>query len=125
MPEDLKIDSTKDTLEIICKSGFISLNGNSIIPNAKTFFEPVANWIDDYIQNPAENTEVTLKFNYIDTASVQSIFELLKRLRDIPNYENRISINWYFEFDDPELLEVGEIMEARLKLKFNYIEFSA
>jgi hypothetical protein len=125
MPEDLKIDSTKDTLEIICKNGYISLSGNSIIPNAKTFFAPVADWLDSYIQDAAEKTEVTLKFNYIDTASVQSIFDLLKKMRDIPNFEDRVVINWYFEFDDPELLEVGEIMEARLKLKFNYIEFSA
>ena len=120
---DLIMEGKKDSLEIICKSdGNISLTGNSILPNALKFFQPVYDWITEYLKTPAENTVVTLKIEYIDTSSVQALFDMLKMLREMPEYEDRLMVNWYFEYDDPELLEVGEIMEGRLKIKFNYIE---
>lgn len=121
---ELKIESKKDTLEIICTSGKIDISGNSILPNAITFFKPVFEWATKYVENPAKLTEVTLKIEYIDTSSVQALFDLLKLLKDIPNYESRLVVNWYFEFDDPELLEVGEIIDGRLKLNMNFIEFT-
>lgn len=122
--KELNLNATKDTLDISCKNGFISMAGNSILPNAQTFFQPVMEWVDEYIKSPEKHTEITLKFNYVDTASVQAVFDVLKKFRLIPDFEDRVVVNWYFEFDDPELLEVGEIMEGRLKIKFNYIEFS-
>jgi len=123
--KDLIINSTKDSLEVICKDGQLSMEGNSILANAQKFFQPVMDWVDEYIQSPPDNTEITLKFNYVDTASVQAVFDVLKKFREISNFEERVVVNWYFEFDDPELLEVGEIMEGRLKIKFNYIEFTS
>ena len=122
---ELLIKPNKDTLEIKCAKGKISMSGNSILPNPQTFFKPVNEWVDEYIKSPAEKTAISLKFNYVDTASVQAVFDILKKFRDIPNFEEKVYVDWYFEFDDPELLEVGEIMEGRLKLKFNFIEYSA
>jgi hypothetical protein len=121
---DLIIEEKKDNLGIKCSKGKISMTGNSLLPNAQKFFQPVEEWVDAYVKSPAPKTTITLKFNYVDTASVQAIFNVLKKFREIPDYEENVVVNWHFEFDDPELLEVGEIMEGRLKLKFNYIEFS-
>ena len=121
---DLIIEEKKDNLGITCSKGSVTMTGNSLLPNAQKFFQPVNDWVDEYIKDPKPKTEITLKFNYVDTASVQAIFNLLKKFREIPGYEENVIVNWHFEFDDPELLEVGEIMEGRLKLKFNFIEFS-
>lgn len=121
---DLIINPEKDKLTVKCSKGKISMSGNSILPNTQTFFKPVNDWVDEYIKKPEKKTEITLKFNYIDTSSVQAIFDILKKFRDVPNFEENVVVNWYFEFDDPELLEVGEIMEGRLKLKFNFIEYT-
>ena len=121
---DLIIEEKKDNLGITCSKGSVTMTGNSLLPNAQKFFQPVNDWVDEYIKDPKPKTEITLKFNYVDTASVQAIFNLLKKFREIPGYEENVIVNWHFEFDDPELLEVGEIMEGRLNLKFNFIEFS-
>ena len=121
---DLIIEEKKDNLGITCSTGKISMSGNSLLPNAQKFFQPVDEWVDEYVKSPAPKTEVTLKFNYVDTASVQAIFNVLKKFREIPDFEENVTVNWHFEFDDPEMLEIGEIMEGRLKLKFNFIEFT-
>lgn len=112
-----------DSLAIECRDGSISMKGNSILAYPRKFFQPVSDWVTAYVKEPDVQTDVVLKFEYIDTASVQAIFDILKLLKQIPDYQNRVLVNWYFEFDDPELLEVGEIMETRLKLKFNFVEY--
>jgi hypothetical protein len=117
------LEPKEDTLAIECRDGSISMKGNSILAYPRKFFQLVTDWVSEYVKEPAVQTDVILKFEYIDTASVQSIFDILKLLKHIPDYEKSVLVNWYFEFDDPELLEVGEIMEARLKLKFNYVEY--
>lgn len=121
--EELILEPKEDSLAIECRKGSISMKGNSILAYPRKFFQPVTDWVNEYVKEPADHTEVVLRFDYIDTASVQSIFDILKQLKRIPDYDDRVMVHWYFEFDDPELLEVGEIMEARLKLKFNFVEF--
>lgn len=101
----------------------ITFQGTSILHDPISFFKPVSEWVETYIGSPADQTSVILKFEYLDTASVQAIFDILKRLKKIPGAGNRLHISWYFEFDDPELLEIGEIMETRLRIKFDFIEY--
>jgi len=121
----LNIEQTKNTPEINCEYGLITIVGNSILENPISFFKPLHDWADEYLLAPALTTTVTLKFHYINTSSVQSIFDLLKLLREkIPSSSDTLIVNFYFEFDDPELLEVGEIMAGRLKLDFNFTEYS-
>jgi hypothetical protein len=120
--EELIIKKKRDAPEIICREGFVSMKGNSILADPKAFFQPVNDWIEAYIKDPAETTSVDLEFDYVDTASVQSVFSLLKLLKKVPRHEKRVVVNWHYEFDDPELLEVGEIMQTRLGLNFNFVE---
>ncbi len=121
--KDFILEPKDDSLAIECRDGSISMHGNSILAYPKKFFQPVMDWVTEYVSQPADRTDVVLRFDYIDTASVQSVFDILKLLKKIPDWEESVLVNWYFEFDDPELLEVGEIMEARLKLKFNFVEY--
>ena len=122
--KELILEPGKDTLEIKCSHGKISMQGNSLLADPKKFFQPVNDWITEYIKDPAQTTEITLRFEYMDTASIQAIFDLLMSIKVITKINKQLVVNWYFEFDDPELLEVGEIMSGRLKLDFNYIEYT-
>lgn len=121
---DLIIEPTKKSLEIKCVPGEIRFSGNSILQDAKKFFDPVIKWTQEYVNSPEVYTLVDLKLHYVDTASVQRIFEMLEVLKKIKNSENEIVVNWHYEMDDPELLELGEIMDGRLGLEFNFIEYS-
>lgn len=120
--EELILKSKRDTPHIVCRDGYLSMKGNSILADPKTFFLPISQWVEEYVTTKPEKTEVELNFDYVDTASVQSIFSILKILKKISGHEESVVVNWYYEFDDPELLEVGEIMQTRLNLNFNFVE---
>lgn len=121
---ELILEGKKDKLNVHCSNGKIEMSGNSILQDAQKFFRPIEEWIADYVKNPANQTEITLKFEYIDSASVQSISILLKYFKDWSEDKSpSVIVNWYFEFDDPELLELGEILQGRLNIPFNFIEY--
>ena len=121
--KDFHLEASKNTLEILCTQNEIKLEGNSILPNPESFFSPLMNWVSEYILTAPEKVNFSLKFAYIDTASVQTVFNVLSLFKKLEDYQNRVYVKWYFEFDDPELLEIGEIMEGRLNFKFDFIEY--
>ena len=121
--DNISIEPTKKSLEVECSPGYFKLSGNSILSDPRKFFQPIVEWVDDYIKNPMDKTTVDLKLEYVDTASVQSVFDIMRLFKPVQDREKEVTVNFYFEFDDPELLELGEIMEGRLGIKFNFIEY--
>jgi hypothetical protein len=121
--ENIKIEPTKKSLEVECSPGYFKLSGNSILSDPRKFFKPIVEWVESYLQNPEDVTTVDLKLEYVDTASVQSVFDIMRMFKVLQEQKKELVVNFYFEFDDPELLELGEIMEGRLGIKFNFIEY--
>jgi len=121
--ENITIEPTKKSLEVECSPGYFKLSGNSILSDPRKFFKPIVEWVESYLKEPEEVTTVDLKLEYVDTASVQSVFDVMRMFKVLQEQKKELVVNFYFEFDDPELLELGEIMEGRLGIKFNFIEY--
>ena len=121
--ENISIEPTKKSLEVECSPGYFKLSGNSILSDPRKFFKPIVEWVEEYIQAPKDVTTIDLKLEYVDTASVQSVFDIMRMFKPLQENGKEVNVNFYFEFDDPELLELGEIMEGRLGIKFNFIEY--
>lgn len=121
--ENITIEPTKKSLEVECSPGYFKLSGNSILSDPRKFFQPIVEWIEKYMQDPQDKTNIDLKLEYVDTASVQSVFDIMRMFKPLQDLNKDVAVNFYFEFDDPELLELGEIMEGRLGIKFNFIEY--
>ena len=121
--DKLIIKATPKSLSVKFAPGELNLSGNSILSDPKIFFEPVLNWCKEYVDAPNEATTVNFKLEYVDTASVQLLIDILAVLGKLDHQVHTLNINWYYEPDDPELLELGEIMAGRLGLEFNFIQY--
>ncbi len=119
--EDLYIAATNRTLEIRCEKGVIDLSGRSILNDPNSFFNPIEEWIKNYIKSPEPKTIINCNFEYIDTASFKRIYNILKEFEKI-NKEYSVIINWHIENDDPEIMELGNILDNRISLEFNFIQ---
>ncbi len=118
----LFIDSTKTTPRIdFRQTGIFILEGKTCPVNVNTFYNPIFRWIDGII---IENVVFDIKLEYINSASVKKIFELLKHI-DTNNNIKKISINWHYEEGDDDILETGQILaESLTRPEFRYCEFS-
>jgi len=121
--DDLIIKPTDKSLAVDISYGIFNFTGRSILTDPKLFFEPINNWVNRYLKQPAEETVVNVKLDYIDTASTQSLYQILRQLNTVRKKGLVMMVNWYIEDEDPEMKELGEMVEQRLGLEFNYIQY--
>ena len=103
--------------------GILNFTGRSILTDPKVFFEPVNNWVNKYMKSPAEETVVNVKLEYIDTASTQALYQILRTLNSVRKKGLVFMVNWHVEDEDPEMKELGEMIEQRLGVEFQYISY--
>jgi hypothetical protein len=122
--ENLLIKATSRNPEVDFNvNGNIRIKGRSIPEDAGLFYNYLYSWIFRYCMNPMPETNVNLELEYMNSGSAKSILQILRELSQITyNSNNKLTINWYYELGDEDMLEKGEYFESILKHKFTFIE---
>ena len=103
-------------------SGKVEIKGRSIPENSIEFYKPLVDWLEAYLSNPAELTEVNIQLEYFNTSSSKCILDVFKKLEAIYKSGNEVVIKWYYEEDDEDMLEAGEDYQSIIKIPFKMIE---
>jgi hypothetical protein len=121
--EELRILPTKNTPEIILNpQGIIRIKGRSIHENVTDFFEPVEDWISEYITVPADITSVDMNLEYFNSASAKVFIHILQKVTYVTLKHKKFVFNWYYEEGDDDILERGEYFASVLDVRFNFIK---
>lgn len=105
-------------------SGNFELKGKSIPENTISFYKPLFQWLDNYIQNPASETNLNIQLDYFNTSSSKSIVDLFKKLELLSkNGKSEATINWLYNHEDDDMLEAGEDYKSIIKIPFNLVSF--
>jgi len=123
--KEFRIPPTRNSPEILMTpDGIIKIRGRSIHENVLDFFEPVENWIDEYVEVPADITCVDINLEYFNSASARTIIHLLQKIIHVQLKNKKFIFNWYYEEGDEDILERGEYFAAVLDVPFNFIKIS-
>jgi hypothetical protein len=119
--KDLIIEPTNKTpLVEFHTDGKLTLAGNSYPENVRDFYGPVISWVD---QLETEEINLDLIMDYTNTASAKVLLEMLRKF-DITSRFKTVNINWYYEEDDEDTLEAGQLLEDILTHStFKYVEY--
>lgn len=120
--EDLIITATEESLSATLKDGLIELSGRSIPEDPVKNFAPILEWINEYIQNPSAETEINLRFEYLNTSSSKHILSILEILDRVHSEKHKMVINWSYEVGDDDMYELGKFYETIINIPINYIE---
>lgn len=101
------------------ESGVIELKGRSIPENSLEFYKPLIEWVEKYAAQNKSETNVNIQLEYFNTSSSKCLLDLFKKLESIGS---KVTINWYYEQDDEDMLEAGEDYEAIINVPFKMIE---
>jgi hypothetical protein len=121
--DDVIIKPTDKSMAVDISYGILNFTGRSILTDPKVFFDPINAWVSHYLKDPSEETVVNIKLEYIDTASTQALYQILRQLNNLRKKGLGLIINWYIEAGDPEMKELGEMIEQRLDIEFQYISY--
>ncbi len=83
-------------------TGELILSGKSIPINAPRIFEPILDWINEYIKDPRQTTNLRLNLEYFNTASSIWLAKIVKALTTITKPECVLFLHIYFSIEDFE-----------------------
>jgi hypothetical protein len=108
MMNELIIEQTPKTPQIDLNqfTGDLLFYGRSIPENATKFYEPILNWVAEYISAANPTTNLRLDLEYFNTASSMYLAKMLKVLSRIKVPEYVLIIHLYIP--DEEFNEMNE-----------------
>lgn len=120
------IEPTKETPHVVLDTGAnrFEVSGRCFPLNAKGFYAPVLEWLDAYVEKPNASTEFIFRLEYFNTPSSKSISDILKRLKAIQDGGKEMKIIWYYEEDDIDILDLGDVFSRTLDIPFDFREYS-
>ncbi len=120
MDSTIFIRETEDTPRVICSvDGKIYISGKSINEDPLAFYKPILDWIT---QLKAENIEINIQLEYLNTSSSKQIFNLLKTAKE-NQWKKSILIKWFYDMNDEDECELGKEFESLLELPFEFYNF--
>ncbi len=97
------------------------ISGHSIPEDVIKSYEPVVKWIDENVEKIKKKIEFNFKLDYINSNSTKMIFDILSKLNNSYQAGIDISINWFYEDDDEDIRDEGELFASLFKLPFKLI----
>jgi hypothetical protein len=122
--EPLYIEATSKTplVNFNADAGIVEIKGRSIPENSIEFYKPIVDWLTKYADEATGSTEVNIHLDYFNTSSSKCILDVFKKLELIHKAEKEVTINWYYEEDDEDMLEAGEDYESIIRVPFKLIQ---
>ncbi|MGB8489447.1 MAG: SiaC family regulatory phosphoprotein [Bacteroidales bacterium] len=100
--KNMFVEQTEKTplIDLNYVSGELILSGKSIPINAPRIFEPVLDWVNEYVRNPRQTTNLRLNLDYFNTASSIWLAKIVKSLTGISKPESVLILHIYFPIED-------------------------
>jgi len=120
---DINIKPTRKTPSILFNESEkrLIIEGRSILENPARFYKPLIAKLKDCYNRPIGKLEIDFKLEYFNTTSSIVILQVLKHIYSLHNSNSEIIINWYYDEDDEDLLEVGQDYSELLNFPFNLV----
>ncbi len=118
--EHLIIKPSKNTPFVsFNKNGEMLIEGRSYPSESVSFFQPLFEWVKKY---RGDDTKFKIKLEYFNTSTCKQLLSLLRVLYD-NNSKEKVHVEWCYEENDLDLLEIGEHMESILGVKFIFTKY--
>jgi len=102
-------------------SNELNFAGESYPENAIKVYEPVYQWIDEFLKKPYRDIRVNFRMSYFNTSSSKCLLEILKKLEKyLLTNKGKVTVYWYYEEEDIDMLEFGEFFENDVRIPFEY-----
>ena len=111
------------TIYLNFQTGEMEFSGKSIPENAEFLFQPVLEWMDEYLKSPSEITIFIIKLEYFNTSSSKYLVEVFRKFENLFKSGGKVSIQWYYEQEDEDMQESGEDFRDILKVPVELIVY--
>ncbi|MCK4748381.1 MAG: DUF1987 domain-containing protein [Bacteroidales bacterium] len=121
MSQQLFIPATEDKPEVNLDplQDKFEISGKSLPEDAKSFYDPIIEWFEEYTKEPNDLTVFNIRLNYFNSSSARKIVELLSVLEMIKEDGKEARIIWHYKSHDDIMRERGEEVKMVLDIPFD------
>jgi hypothetical protein len=106
------------------ESGVLEISGESYHEYTIEFYQPIFEWLRKYFETPGRKVIFNFKMTYFNTSSSRRFLEIFDLLEDYKKEKNGdVTVNWYYQKEDVDMLESGEEYSEDVDLNFNLIPY--
>lgn len=124
MLELIDIKANKSTPHIVfdCENKVFLIEGESYPENAIAFYEPIINWVKDYLSLTEQGIDLSFRLLYINTSSTKALLVLLDLIEEAHEAGKKSHINWIYDRENEIACEIGEDLKYGLNLPFSIVQ---
>lgn len=122
--KNVLIEETDTTprVELDFTKGLFEFKGLSIPEDTQGFYNPIAQTLEQYAQNPTTKKNLlTFTFLYINTSTSAMVSRILKIFEAIQAKGCKVNVVWSFETDDEDMKDLGTYFSSFTNLPFKFI----
>ena len=118
--EKYSIEGTHNTPDIVFdfKRGVLYISGRSIPENSLEFYNPLFSAIDNYVNDPRDETNINIQLEYYNSSSSSCLLSVFKKLEKLNAKNGKVSVNWIYEENDEDILAAGKNFQGIIDLPF-------
>ncbi len=119
----LYLKATEDTPEVFLdkENNTFRIQGNSFSDNPITSFRPLFEWINEYIEDPNDETIFEFKIYYMNTSSSKQMTIFIKKLEEISD-KKTVKVKWFYDVMDEDMEFEGETLKSMVKVDFELVK---
>lgn len=115
------IQKTKTTPSAVINDGYMKISGKALSIEEQGFFGVINKQLDRYMKEPANKTFVDISLTHVNAGSKKQLINLLNQLDDLSKLGFKVEVNWYYESDNEDVKELGEIIDTMFNVRVNLI----
>lgn len=105
------------------KEGLLEIKGRSSPENSVQFYQDLIDALAAFaVEEDAPDLTANIAFEYFNTSSSKCLFDVFKKMSKVEASGRSLTINWFYEEDDEDMMEAGEDYSDLLDLDFNFLE---
>ena len=104
------------------EEGILEVKGRSSPENSILFYQKIIDSLDEFAESGGDEFTANFSFEYFNTSSSKCLFDVFKKLSKINDEGKELTINWFYEEDDEDMMGAGEDYADLLDLDFNFRE---
>lgn len=97
------------------------LKGRSCPENPQKFYNEVFGALKQQLGKAEPNFIANINLEYYNTSTAKCLFGLFDELNFASDHGKSITVNWFYEKEDEDMLESGEDFSDMSDLEFNFI----
>jgi len=105
------------------ETGKCEISGESYMEETYKFYLPLITWIKQHIETKNQEIELIIKLIYLNTSSTKCILDMLEVLKDYQDKGGDVKVIWYYDIDDPDMVDEVEDFEVESGMKIELREF--